>query len=180
MTVHAAGPAPLEVTGVPMGVSMAELKSKIPGFQCTASSCTLTVSEHIAKACGGVADSACAAKERDKFRFGTVQALYYEAEFRDDRLGKMFVRVGRVEDDAVAQLTDRYGKPSHDVSTPFLSKTGPGFTNRTLTWLLPDGKLFIKQPYGSIDEAAVIVTSQLFEAAAAKDALDRKSSVQGN
>src|SRR5262245_22981160 len=89
---------PLEVNGVPLGAKMEQLKGRLPALWCEQMAGTVDVSQHVNKTCGepsSPAWSQCAAREREALKFWSSDPIYYEADFRGDVLGRVFVRIGQ-------------------------------------------------------------------------------------
>jgi hypothetical protein len=160
---------PMDVRGVPLGASVAELQSKIPGFECVRTECSFSVRAYTGKQCRNSGDLECLRKVWSTTDFGTVHVRYYLAEFRDDKLGRIVARVDQEDlDELVIGLTKKYGAPTSDSVKQVQNPAGATLENRMVTWERPDGSIKVQQRYAYSDECAVIISSKEFGEAASR------------
>ena len=169
---------PLEVKGVPLGASMAELQAKIPGFTCAGSKCQFSLDSYTRSECGPFSTSAsyneCYHRAVAATDFGPAHVLSYTAEFRDNKLGRMSLSVGQIFiDRIVIALTEKYGTPTSDIVKPIQNRAGATFGNRVAIWERPDGSIKVEQRNASIDYGAVIISTKAFDEAALKEFVEK-------
>jgi hypothetical protein len=153
----AAGPAqPLEVNGVSLGATLAQLKQAIPQFKCYGATCTFDPVDAATAQCGEAsADQsvlACYGRIGSEYAFGAVHGAKYSAYLKDGRVGEFRVTfpVARA-DEVVLDITEKYGKPSNDRQVEAQSQLGEKFSNRTVTWSRPDGTINVERRAVDLD-----------------------------
>ena len=153
----AADPAPpLEVNGVSLGATVAQLRQAIPQFKCYGATCTFDPVDAATALCGEASAEQpvleCYGRIGSEYAFGPVHGAKYSAYLRDGRVGEFRVTfpVARA-DEVVLDMTEKYGKPSADRQIEAQSRLGEKFSNRTVTWSRSDGTISVERRAVDLD-----------------------------
>ena len=152
----AAAPVPLEVQGVPLGATVAQLQQAIPLFKCYGATCTFDPQDAAQAQCGRVSvDPAvldCYARSGSRYAFGPVRGAKYSAFLKDGRVGELRVTFPVAHaDEVVIAMTEKYGKPADDRQFESQTRLGERYGDRVVAWNLPDGSITVERRSVDVD-----------------------------
>lgn len=170
----AAQTPPLEVNGVPLGVSAAQLQQAIPLFKCHAATCTFDPVDAAMAQCGPVGpDYAvldCYARVGRVYAFGPAHGAKYTAYLKDGRVGEFRITFPTASaDEVVTALTEKYGAPSSDRQFETHNRLGAGFVGRTVTWRSTAGEITVERRSLDVDTGLATLVATWYAAATTHD-----------
>lgn len=132
---------PIELKGVPLGATQAELTEKIHGFSCSSTRCFYLQSS---------------ASSPEAYRFGSVTPVGYAVELVDDRVAYISVLIQEsAYGEALAALKEKYGRPTTERVEKKSNAMGATFESRIATWSRKDGQIKIEQRGSTVDRGSV-------------------------
>jgi hypothetical protein len=172
--IAAAQTPPLEVNGVPLGVTAAQLQQAIPLFKCHAATCSFDPVDAAMTQCGPVGSDyavlECYARVGREYAFGPAHGAKYTAYLKDGRVGEFRVTFPTASaDEVVTALTEKYGAPSSDRQFETQNRLGARFVGRTVRWRSTGGEITVERRSVDVDTGLATLIATWYAMATAKD-----------
>lgn len=190
----AAGQQPrvIEFKGVPLGVSQAQLREKMPLFECWGPLiCSAAWDTAADKRCGRIVprmDKAseettlqCRKQVLDELSYGPIVPNRFTALFLEDKLGRVRIDLDSVDFGRLrAAMVEKFGQPTSDARSTVQNRVGASFDNESVRWRIGDGEILLEQRFGSIDNSVVLITADWYARRESEKAKDQAKSSAKN
>ena len=168
---------PLEVKGVILGATKAEMLQKMPGASCySEATCTWRTDDIARQRCGQIGFPAsqaqldCHVQLGAELAFGPARAAQFYVRLLHERVGEIAVRFRQEKlAEVIIALSEKYGPPGQDVTSEVQNRLGAKFANRIATWVMPDGRIQAEQRGLDTDTAQVLFTAEWYRDAKVKE-----------
>lgn len=160
MAAHA-DPPPLEYRGIVLGATAADLRDKMPWFECSSTECRYRPDPVAHCWNGNAVNDDCMREQRDRQQFGPAFAKSITAYLDGTGHIQRFVIVYGQDWYAklVAAVTSKYGPPTDQSEKTVQNGMGATFDSRTALWKRADGRITIEQRWLDLNSGGVLIES---------------------